>query len=132
MARNSKGLHHHYLTSAAADDAAGWVEGISALDESHPATALMLADAPSSHAQAAAGTAPAAAGSSAPPSSSKAAPPPARGDTAPAGAVTSSPGGKDTTAGDKGPPGEGRVASEDAFQSQLEHELDLMALEVGV
>jgi hypothetical protein len=140
MARNSKGLHHHYLTSAAADDAAGWVEGISALDESHPATALMLADAvphPTHTAAAAAAVNKTAAPgpASSKPSSSTA--PVSGGDTAPAGALTPSPGGKDTTSGStSGAPGDravtgGAPAGEVTFQSQLDHELDLMALEVG-
>ena len=41
-----KGLHHNYHTTTAMNDSAGWVEGISALRDSHPATALMLAEPP--------------------------------------------------------------------------------------
>lgn len=41
-----RGLHHHQHLSAAAADAAGWVESISALNDEHPATALLLGSPP--------------------------------------------------------------------------------------
>lgn len=41
-----KGLHHNPHPSTAASDAAGWVECISALNDQHPATALLLGSPP--------------------------------------------------------------------------------------
>lgn len=43
MASHShRGLHHSQHPSAAASDASGWVESIGSLDDTHPATALLL------------------------------------------------------------------------------------------
>lgn len=41
-----KGMHHALHPSAAASDASGWVESISALNDEHPATALLLGSTP--------------------------------------------------------------------------------------
>lgn len=43
--KHHRGLHHIQNTgSSAVQDASGWVEGITALNEEHPATALMHTD----------------------------------------------------------------------------------------
>lgn len=43
---HQRGLHHTQHSSAAANDASGWVESIGSLNDEHPATALLLGSPP--------------------------------------------------------------------------------------
>lgn len=106
-----KGLHHHQHPSAAATDAAGWVESISALNDEHPATALLLGSPP-------------AAGTSS-----------MRRTSSGAGATEGSPAAASPAGGSEGvlsPAGSAGVKLSPAqeFDAALDHAVDVMLTEV--